>query len=208
MSAYTTTAMSTLKYGQRSMSPRVTTPTLLSSTTTVEPQVRGEFRTTKRRSLGRLLSDETCTYFILQVPTPSHSGLPQSEYLVFSSADICAQPPEERFFPTVDLPYTTIPDDVACRIREPLALLSRRRLLFLNSERWICTWSLDSVAARHPQRGRGSGPDSMGVEQHYLLPGDWAMAEEVRRCTAMFDGTFLCPRNGDVAAVKFSKLKG
>lgn len=187
---------------------RITTPTLLLPNIAVQPQVEREFRTTMKESLGRLLTDETSTYFILQISTPSHSSPPQSEYLVFSSADISAKPPDKHFFPTADLPYTTIPDDVACRIRQPLALLSRRRLLFLDSERWICTWSLDSVGARHPQRGRGSGPDSMGVEQHYLLPGDWAMAEEVRRCTAMFDGTFLCPRNGDVAAVKFSKLKG
>lgn len=187
---------------------RIATPKLLSPAIAGQQQVGGEFRTTMKESLGRLLTDETCTYFILQISTPSHSGPPQSEYLVFSSADISAKPPIEHFIPTVDLPYTTIPDDVACRIRQPLALLSRRRLLFLDSERWICTWSLDSIGARHPQRGRGSGTDSMGVEQHYLLPGDWAMAEEVRRCTAMFDGTFLCPRNGDVAAVKFSKVKG
>ncbi|TDZ29996.1 hypothetical protein C8035_v003752 [Colletotrichum spinosum] len=96
--------------------------------------------------------------------------------------------------------HIVLPASVASRIREPLALLPRQKLMFLDVERWICTWRLPHVSP-------ASTPlDPADVQRYYFLPGDWATADEVHRCVVMSDGTLLCPRNGDVAAVECADL--
>lgn len=105
-------------------------------------------------------------------------------------------------------------------MREPLAFLSRNRLMFLDRDRWICTWKLPSAAARAgsaPRRGGFKRPDgdltksstvgANGVETHYFLPGDWVTADEAHLSAVMTNGTLLCPRNGDVATVQCAKLR-
>src|SRR5690606_32196276 len=99
----------------------------------------------------------------------------------------------------------------------------RRRLLFLDVSRWICTWRLpfEAVQAQTTaimeRRAQGSGSADKGgnrdgttsaeIEEHYFLPGDWATADEAKLCTVMSDGTLLCPRNGDVVAVQCARLR-
>ncbi|KFZ02932.1 hypothetical protein V502_11383 [Pseudogymnoascus sp. VKM F-4520 (FW-2644)] len=53
--------------------------------------------------------------------------------------------------PSNKLPYTILPQDVTSRIREALALLSHGRLLFLDTELWICSWVVSSVATEASQ---------------------------------------------------------
>ncbi|KAB5522037.1 hypothetical protein GE09DRAFT_1208083 [Coniochaeta sp. 2T2.1] len=65
-------------------------------------------------------------------------------------------------------------------------------------------------------QGSGSGANrgsadattsGAGIEEHYFLPGDWATADEAKLCSAMPDGTLLCPWNGDVVTVQCAKLR-
>ncbi|KAH7312661.1 hypothetical protein B0I35DRAFT_60212 [Stachybotrys elegans] len=123
---------------------------------------------------------------------------------------------------TTQLSYTLIPDEVAASIQEPFAFISRWRLMFLDRDRWICTWRL-AFATTHIDKGpihergvaRGSGVGTAsssksgvdGVERHYFLPGDWVTAAEAPLCTVMADGTLVCPRNGATATVQCSNLR-
>lgn len=106
------------------------------------------------------------------------------------------------------MPYKVIPPEIAFKIREPLAIMSRRRLVFLGVDRWICTWKLPSLAAgvAESQPRVGESPAAV-VEQHYFLPGDWVTGNDTRLCAVTPDGTLLCPRNGDVVAVQASRVR-
>ena len=83
-----------------------------------------------------------------------------------------------------------VPADVAAAIERPLNVLGRDRLVFLDRSFWICTWRL-----RH-----AGGPG--GWTRHFFLPRDWVNAGSLKLCQVMADGTFICPRNGEVAVIK------
>ncbi|UKZ76859.1 hypothetical protein TrVFT333_004574 [Trichoderma virens FT-333] len=71
------------------------------------------------------------------------------EFLVFEAADITPSPDDA----TTGLSYTTLPEHVASRIREPLAFLPRGKLAYLDIDRWICTFRL----SMRPTPGRRVG---------------------------------------------------
>jgi WD40 repeat protein len=163
---------------------------------------------TDHEILGRVISNVDSPHVLLEISHVATSGQLESEYLLFTVADIhLDNGVEDANSSITELPYVLLPADIASRIREPLAFLSRRRLVFLDVDRWVCTWRLPSSVPRRPQGGRASDPGGGGIEQYYFLPGDWVSANEASLCTIMPDGTLLCPRNGDVATVQSAKLR-
>lgn len=185
-------------------------PRLVKAATTSSHQPlhgRGSFKR-DNETLGRLISNPDTPEVLLEISRLASSGQSESQYLVFTLADIHLDSgSDDTNASSKQLPYTLLPTDIASRIREPLAFLSRRRLVFLGVDRWICTWRLPSSMPTRPQGGRGSESGSRGLEQCYFLPGDWVTANEAHLCTIMRDGTLLCPRNGDVATVQSAKLR-
>ncbi|KAF7552556.1 hypothetical protein G7046_g7383 [Stylonectria norvegica] len=127
-------------------------------------------------ALNRIIYHSDSPDIILQITDSTAGGRFKSEHLVFSVADICNLARGESAT-TKDLPYTLIPKDVSSRIREPLAFLPRKGLVFLDQDRWICTWRPHSGVIENPQ---SSGADQSGVESHYFLPGDWKTANKVK----------------------------
>lgn len=165
-------------------------------------QSRGSFKRDKE-TLGRLISSVDSAQILLEIAQLTPSGQFRSSYLMFTVTDLHMG----RRSNGHHLSYTLLPAEVASRIREPLAFLSHRRLVFLDVDRWICTWRLPSLVPRQPKRGRNSDQGAGAVERHYYLPGDWATANEAQLCAVMPDGTLLCPRNGEVATVQSMKLR-
>jgi WD40 repeat protein len=159
------------------------------------------------QTLGRLISNVDSPHVQLEISHFASSGQLESQYLVFRVADIHLDSvSDDTNTSSKELPYTLLPADIASRIREPLAFLSRGRFVFLDVDRWICTWRLPSSVPRRPQ-GRGSESGSGGIEQYYFLPGDWVTSNDVHLCTIMPDGTLLCPQNGEVAAIQSPKFR-
>lgn len=160
-----------------------------------------------REALGRLVvSGLDQAHVLLQLWASDASGGVKAEYLIFDINDLCKKAPEAGN--VNQLPYSTVPTEVASCIREPLAFMSRGRLVFLSHERWICTWRLPSAVPRKPALSRPGGDKvSNGIEKYYFLPGDWVTGDEARLCVVMPDVTLLCPRNGDVASVQCAKLR-
>jgi WD40 repeat protein len=78
-------------------------------------------------------------------------------YLGFSVADIKVGSDREGSLlgdthaPSNKLSYTILPQDVTSRIRELLALLSHGRIVFLDTEQWICTWAVSSAVTKPSQ---------------------------------------------------------
>jgi WD40 repeat protein len=186
--------------------PRLGTPPRVLAPSTAH-EFRGSFQRDSE-TLGRLISNVDSSHVLLEVSHSTTSGQIEIDYLVFDIANMqLGSSSDGRDDGNKDLPYTLLPQDIASRIREPLAFSSRRRLIFLDVERWICTWRLPASIPVRPQVARGSELSNVGIEQFYFLPGDWATADEAHLCTVMPDGTLLCPRNGDVATVQCAKLR-
>lgn len=156
-------------------------------------------------TLGRVVSGIGSPHVLLELLLSKDSGDIESQYLVFDIGDLQLGENGEMADGENTLPYTLLPQDIAARIREPLAFLSRRRLVFLDVDRWICTWRLEGSSKLRPE-GR-TGSEAGEIEQYYFLPGDWVTSNDTRLCTVTPDGTLLCPRNGDVVTVHAAKLR-
>lgn len=185
--------------------PRLENPAIILPTQTLHGRVslKGDNET-----LGRLISNVDSPHVLLEISRFASSGQLESKYLMFTVADIHLDSGgEDKNTSGKELPYTFLPADITSRIRQPLAFLSHRRLVFLDIDRWICTWRLPSSDSRRRQGGRVSESGSGGIEQCYFLPGDWVTANEAYLCTIMPDGTLLCPQNGEVATVQCAKLR-
>ncbi|UKZ51025.1 hypothetical protein TrVGV298_004780 [Trichoderma virens] len=101
-----------------------------------------------RDKLGRLISGQGFPQILFETHLAG-SGESTREFLVFEAADITPSPDDA----TTGLSYTTLPEHVASRIREPLAFLPRGKLAYLDIDRWICTFRL----SMRPTPGRRVG---------------------------------------------------
>jgi WD40 repeat protein len=180
---------------------------------------RGSFRADDE-VLGRVISSIGSPEIMLEIFTVAPSQRLEAEYLMFTMGNIdigVTSTPSasvgELEQQADDLFYMPLAAEVASRVREPLSLLSRGRFVFLDVDKWICTWRLPTkvptraTAGRGSTGGRGSEAGVSGLDQLYFLPGDWITANEVHLSTVLPNGTFLCPRNGDVATVECAKMK-
>jgi WD40 repeat protein len=159
-------------------------------------------------NLGRVISSIDSPLVLLELSHSGASGQIEGEYLLFDLGDMHVGTSSDGTSPgSKTIPYTLVPQHIASRIREPLAFLSRRRLVFLDVDRWICSWRLPGSGPARAQGRKGSETGTAEIEQYYFLPGDWVTSNETRLCTVTPDGTLLCPRNGDVATVQAAKLR-
>ncbi|KAK4113334.1 hypothetical protein N656DRAFT_778094 [Canariomyces notabilis] len=162
-------------------------------------------------TFGRLITNIDSPDILLEISATTASGQFESQYLLFDIANLRLGEADQEGPPSGGrtLPYTVLAADIASRIREPLAILSRRRLVFLDVDRWVSTWRLPSsteetTAGLEAARVSDGNP---AVEQYYFLPGDWVTGTDTRLCTVTPDGTLLCPRNGDVVTVQAARLR-
>lgn len=98
--------------------------------------------------------------------------------------------------PHVDSP--NLPDclgisiEVMKRIEVPLGILSDKTLVFLDTDLWMCTLRMHSTS------------QLSDLKRHYFIPRDWASTESLEQCCLLQDGTFLCPKDGEVAVITSS----
>ena len=106
--------------------------------------------------------------------------------LILESAGL-ATPPKH-----VDEHLDTIPlpPDIASSIQRPLDVIGQDRLVFLDKSFRVCSCSI-----RHT-----GGPSAL--VHHFFLPRDWVNDESLELCQVLGDGTFLCPRRGEVAVIR------
>jgi WD40 repeat protein len=153
------------------------------------------------KTLGRIIASPDSPHILLVVSQSTPSGRFESHYLLFTIADINADVSSSD-----NLAYTILPGELSARIREPLAFLSRGRLLVLDVDRWIGSCRM-MPSPKRTSSGKGTDVGTGAFEQYYFLPGDWATGNEAELCSVMPDGTLLCPRNGEVAAVQSNKMR-
>ena len=61
-------------------------------------------------------------------------------------------------------------------------------MIFLDHNHWLCSWRIESSVAE--------------VRRHFFLPKDWLNPSMLQMATMNEQGTFFCPKHGDVAIVK------
>ena len=160
-------------------------------------------------------------------------GQHERVHLWFSVADIKVGRDNEddlvgdTQIPSNKLPYTILPQDVTSRIREPLAVLSHGRLIFLDTEQWICSWVVSSIIPKALEAYNISkrealppavsgGPQVVSkdqqetdrnIDKYYFLPADWVTLGNGQACSIMRDGTLLCPVRGHISTVQCARLR-
>ena len=83
-----------------------------------------------------------------------------------------------------------ISSEILTRVEVPLGVLSGGRFVFLDRDLWMCTFKLGST-----------DDHANGLKRHYFIPRDWASTECLKYCCMLEDGTFLCPKDGEVAVI-------
>ena len=96
----------------------------------------------------------------------------------------------------VPLSYKTIPPEVKSRIWEPLTIIPWSKFIFLDVDRWICTWELPTRSAKLPEI-------PAPIKQHYCLPGDWVTSNEAQLMQMSYNGTLFVPRLGGPTCVQY-----
>ena len=99
-----------------------------------------------------------------------------------------------EFLSTSDLqnqnPHSLASDcmaDLATQIKRLIGTY-RDRVVFLDHDYWLCTWSIEA--------------DLDDVKRHFFLPKDWLNHNSLSMATLNAEGTFFCPKHGDVAIVR------
>jgi WD40 repeat protein len=85
-----------------------------------------------------------------------------------------------------------LPEEVETRVEIPLGILPKNRFIYLDKEFSMCSLRLNA---------RGVDERNM-QEHHFFLPRDWLNSDCLELCTLLPDGTFLIPRNGEIAVIK------
>jgi WD40 repeat protein len=67
----------------------------------------------------------------------------------------------------------------------------RDRIVFLDQQNWLCTWDVDWPTE--------------DFKRHFFLPRDWLNTSALQLVSLSKQGTLLCPRNGEVAIVRYTK---
>ena len=86
-----------------------------------------------------------------------------------------------------------LPEEVETRIEIPLGILPKNRFIYLDKEFSMCSLQLNAI-----------GVDARNIreEHHFFLPRDWLNSDCLELCTLLPDGTFIIPRNGEIAVIK------
>ncbi len=105
-----------------------------------------------------------------------------------------------------------IPSSVLVHVEKPLNIMGSDLFVYIDKSFWICTWrfdfkalstshredSLDTLNGLHDADVR----TRLGIVRFFFLPRDWVNASSLELCTVLGDGTFLCPRKGDIAVIR------
>ena len=113
--------------------------------------------------------------------------------------------------PSNEVASVALPSNITRFIERPLTVLGSDLFVFIDKALWICTWrialenrrSLDSVRGRrNPNSLEADTLESLGVTRHFFLPRDWVDVNTLALCSVLSDGTFVCPRKGEVAVIR------
>lgn len=118
------------------------------------------------------------------------------QYLIVSAESLVIPDPTDDAVVQAEF----IPSPIAAMVEKVLGLVDTSPpsseagevLAFIDQDNWICSLVLAG----------GSSQVGKKVRRHFFLPQDWLSLDGLQLATVSRDGTFYCPRNGEVAVVK------
>ncbi|KAL8657838.1 MAG: hypothetical protein Q9226_001523 [Calogaya cf. arnoldii] len=126
---------------------------------------------------------ENKKYIVFEtLPSTGHTSTRSSSGLhleVLSTSDLRRQHP-----------HTISSDcmaDLAGRVKRLIGTY-QDTIVFLDYDYWVCTWRIESVV--------------LDVKRHFFLPRDWLNNGNLQLAVLNRQGTFFCPKYGDVAIVR------
>ena len=138
------------------------------------------------RKVNRVMLTQDGKNILIQLSKVTTQGRSTKSLLIIetSSLVLTLDSASTRFINCID-----ISSAVLDKIEVPLGILSGGRLVFLDKDLWICTWKLDSIQ------------DINAIKRQYFIPRDWISARYLHQCCILKDGTFLCPKGDEIAAI-------
>lgn len=139
------------------------------------------------RRVDSFIVDFTCmrqAMIALQIPIrPLPVGLSQHMKIALGFVSIDHSVPSHARRPSAPVKSNS-------RRTVPRPQFHEQTFAFVDKDFWVCTTNIGPEDAQHRP-----------LRKHFFLPRDWQNAEWLELATITEDGTFLCPRNGEVAAV-------
>ena len=83
-----------------------------------------------------------------------------------------------------------IPADIAKSMEWPVNILKDGRLVFIDRQFWVCTWTFTSTSKQHD------------VVRHFFLPQDWITTENLQLSYITPEGKLLWLREGKVIVIE------
>jgi len=125
-------------------------------------------------------------HLLVQLSKTSLEGKDSKKLLIFEKSQL--DPRNNPNDPSFLRPHD-ISGEVMKKIEVPLGILPGKKLVFLDKDLWMCTLKLSSSR------------QSNAVRRHYFMPRDWVTTDSLKQCCLLQDGTFLCPKDGEVAVI-------
>lgn len=132
-----------------------------------------------------LLQSHYPRLFLLQTSS-LHLNRPRHGFMLLPTASLYVEDDAKESQEPIKPLY--LPENIARTVSHPLGILPDGRIVFLDSNLWVCTTQL-SVAAKT-------------ITRHFFIPHDWITDSGLRHCQLLRDGTILCPSKGEVAIIQ------
>ncbi|POS72340.1 hypothetical protein DHEL01_v209267 [Diaporthe helianthi] len=115
----------------------------------------------------------------------------QPRLLTFKLDSLIASEDGQTFQP---VGCTSVATEICARIKIVLGILAGSKLVFLDHDLWVCTYSLEPNA-----HGKNW---TQKIQRLYFIPRDWVGEVSLATCTLMQDGTLFWPRNDSVVIIE------
>ena len=125
-------------------------------------------------------------HILVEMAQRSQKGTVSRRLMVVATSEISPANGKRADAP---LAYLYIPLSIMAKVEVSLGVLPGALLVFLDHDLWMCTYKLGSY-------------DGEALKRHYFIPRDWVSVESLELCCMLADGTFLCPKDGEVAVIR------
>jgi WD40 repeat protein len=130
-------------------------------------------------------------HFLAQIEDTSAQGMSTKRLLIFNLHQFEDMPTSKEFEDEGFVTYRFIPKSVLSSVELGLGVLFGSRLVFLDTDLWVCTFNMDFDAL------------NKDLTRHFFIPRDWTTSERLELTCMLADGTFLCPKDTNVAVIEY-----
>jgi WD40 repeat protein len=147
-----------------------------------------------KNDINRLIKSPASSHILMQSNIIPNQKSRRKQMLIFDTNSITSFLESGEATGTIE--PLSLPPDVQSQVEIPLGILPRKGLIFLNKDYWMCSWNF------------GTRTKLEKVQRHFFLPKDWLNSDCLNLCALLECGTFLIPKNGEVAIIKSGVMSG